>query len=262
MKLHKIKTTAPKSMDKEKIKKETIKLVEKMREYQHKMYAQGKYSMLIVFQWLDASGKDGAIKKVFGGMNPLGCNAIAFKKPNEEEYKHDFLRRIHQHTPAKGMVQIFNRSYYEDILATTVEKLFPAKEIKQRYDDINSFEKLIEENDTHIVKFYLHISPEEQKKRLDERIHIEHKNRKFQSSDLETRKKWKEYIKVYEKIFEKCNHIPRHIIPSDQNRYKIYQIAKIIVEEFKKMKLKWPELNAEDQKYIQEVRKQKTQKKK
>lgn len=240
--LSKLKTTAPKKLDKEKIKRQTAKIILKIQEHQNKMFAQGKYSLLIIFQGMDAAGKDSAIKTVFSGLNPLGCNAVAFAKPTEEEYSHDFLRRIHQHAPAKGMVQIFNRSYYEDILVPTVEKIYPAKEVKKRYDDINNFEKLIQENDTIIVKFFLDISHDKQEEKLQQRITEKDKHWKFDPSDARARAKWKDYIKTYEEIFEKCDQVKRHIVPADQKRYKNYCIAKVILEAFQSMKLERPDL--------------------
>lgn len=244
--LDKYKTTAPKKLDKEKIKAQTAKMVLKIQEHQNKMFAQGKYSLLIIFQGMDAAGKDSAIKTVFSGLNPLWCNAVAFAKPTEEEYAHDFLRRIHQHTPAKGMVQIFNRSYYEDILVPTVEKIYPAKEVKKRYDDINNFEQLIQENDTIIVKFFLNISHDKQEEKLQERLTEKQKHWKFDPSDARARAKRKEYRAVYENIFEKCDKVPRHIIPADQKRYKNYCIAQTILEAFDHMKLERPDLPQTD----------------
>jgi PPK2 family polyphosphate:nucleotide phosphotransferase len=250
MNLSKISTKAPRSANEEKMRKETEELILKMRDYQQMMYAQNKYSILIIFQWMDASGKDNAIKKVFSGLNPLGCNAIAFKKPTEEEYAHDFLWRIHQHAPARGMVQIFNRSYYEDILVPTVEKIYEPKMIKARYEDVNNFEKLLADNDTIIIKFFLHISPEKQEEKIKERLVLEHKFWKFDPSDIQARKKRTEYQAVYESIFEQCKQTPWHIIPADQKWYKNYLIAKTIVDTFeKKMKLERPDLQPWEEVY-------------
>lgn len=250
MHLSKASTKAPKSANEEKIRKETEELILKMREYQQIMYAQNKYSVLIIFQWMDASGKDNAIKKVFSGLNPLWCNAIAFKKPTEEEYAHDFLWRIHQHAPARGMVQIFNRSYYEDILVPTVEKIYEPKMIKARYDDVNNFEKLLKDNDTIIIKFFLHISPEKQEEKIKERFVLEHKFWKFDPSDIQARKKRSEYQEVYEDLFDKCEVTPWNIVPADQKWYKNYLIAKTIVETFeKKMKLERPDLDPGEEMY-------------
>ncbi len=243
--LEKIATRAPKSLNKESAK---LKLAEnkfEIQELQHKMNAQGKYSLLVVFQGMDASGKDGTTKRVFSGVNPSGINVISFKKPTEEEYAHDFLWRVHKHAPAKGMIQVFNRSHYEDILVPTVLNLFPSKIIKERYDLINSFEKTLEHNDTKILKFYLHASKEEQEKRLLERINLEEKHWKHNDGDWESRALWNEYQKVYEKIFVKCNHPKWHIIAADQNWYKAYQVSEIVLKTLKSMKLEWPALESE-----------------
>lgn len=256
MDLNKINTRAPKHLDKEETKQKTTEMVLKMRWYQQMMFAQKKYSILIVFQWMDAAGKDNAIKKVFSGLNPLGCDAVAFGKPTAEEYAHDFLRRVHQHAPAKWMVQIFNRSYYEDILVPTVEWLFPAKKIKERYDDINNFEKLLIENNTIILKFFLHISPEKQTEKLQERLELRRKFWKFDPSDLDAREKRDDYQKVYHKIFDICNLAPRNIIPADQKRYKNYLITKTIIDAFEnEMKLKRPDMEEEHKKNEDEYKK-------
>lgn len=244
-KLDDISTDAPDFLDKDHIKDETDILVEKINNYQNIMYAQGKYSILIIFQGMDASGKDGAVRHVFSGVNPLGCKVISFKAPTHEEANHDFIRRIHRHTPEKGMIQIFNRSHYEDILVPTVEELFPEEIIDKRYEHINNFERLLTDHNTIVLKFYLHISAKEQKKRLKERMEDPHKFRKHNDGDRDSRKKRSDYMEVYENIFEKCNEIPRHIIPADQNWYKVNQIAKVIVEAFEKMDLKRPGLETE-----------------
>ncbi len=221
-----------------------------MRDLQQIMFAQNKYSMLIIFQWMDASGKDNAIKNVFSGLNPLGCNATPFAKPTEEEYAHDFLWRIHEHAPARGMVQIFNRSYYEDILVPTVQKTHNTKKIKARYDDVNNFEKLLGDNDTVIIKFFLHIGQERQEEKIRERLVLKRKFWKFDPSDIQARQNRSEYQKVYESIFEKCTLTPRHIVPADKNWYKNYIVAKTIVDAFeKKMKLERPDIEEEEEIY-------------
>ncbi len=244
--LEDISTTAPDFLDKDNIKDETDLLVEKIDNYQNIMYAQGKYSLLIILQGMDASGKDGAVRHIFSGVNPMGCSVVSFKGPTEEELAHDYLRRIHQHTPKKWMIQIFNRSHYEDILVPTVEELLPQEVIDKRYEHINNFEKLLTDHDTIVLKFYLHISSKEQKKRLKERMEDPHKYWKHNDDDRDSRKKWDDYMDVYDTIFARCNEIPRHIIPSDDNRYKVNQIAKVIVETFEGLDLKWPDLETDD----------------
>lgn len=245
MDLEKISTEPNKDINKEDIKSLTESLLEQIRAYQRIMYAQKKYSLLIIFQWMDAAGKDGAVKDIFSGINPLGCRVFSRKAPNQEEKDHDFLWRIHKRVPEKGMIHIFNRSHYEDILVPTVEWLFSKEIIEKRYSHINNFEKLILDNDTHILKFYLHISPEEQKIRLKERLENPQKYRKHNDGDRESRKKWDKYRDVYHTIFNQCNEIPRHIIPADTNRWKVYQVAQVIVEHFEQMSLKWPELETD-----------------
>lgn len=238
MQLSKINTRAPKNFDKEKTKLQTNLLVEEISELQNILYAQGKYKVLIVLQGMDASGKDGAIKAVFKGVNPLGCSVKAFKTPNTEEQAYDFLWRIHKNVPEKGMIKIFNRSQYEDILVPTVHKLFPKELLEKRYKYINQFEEFLVDNDTLILKFYLHISKEEQTLRLEERLTNYKKFWKHNDQDEKEAKLWNEYMKVYERIFKECSKAAAwQIIPADQNWYRDFLIAKSIVESLKKLKL-------------------------
>jgi len=246
--LDKLPTKAPDKLDKEKIKEETEKMHEKLIQYQRMMYAQGKYSILLILQGLDAAGKDGTVRRVFSGVNPLWCNVVWFKAPTPEELAHDFLRRIHKHAPERWMIQIFNRSHYEDILVPSVEWYLDEETIDKRYDDINNFEKLLTNNDTIIIKCYLHVSREEQKERLEERLHNPLKYRKHNDGDRESRKKWDDYRKVYHEIFKRTNtkYSPWHIIKADQNRYKAYQVTKLLIDAFEnKMKLERPDLETE-----------------
>jgi PPK2 family polyphosphate:nucleotide phosphotransferase len=240
-KLTNISTKAPQKLNKEKAKKETVVFTEKIKELQKILYAQSKYSILIVLQGLDASGKDGLVSEVFSGTNPLGCDVKAFKKPTEEESSHDFLWRVHRYTPAKGMIQIFNRSHYEDVLVPRVEKWLDMKVIKKRFEHINHFENLLKDNNTIVLKFYLHISPEKQKERLEERKTNPKKFWKHNDGDWETSKKWNTYMEAYEDIFKHCSPIPWNIVPSDQNWYKEYLVAKKIKEVLEGLDLKYPE---------------------
>ena len=215
----------------------------RLQALQAVLFAESKRSVLIVLQGLDASGKDGAVKNVFSGVNPMGCRVQAFKKPTPEEFSYDFLWRVHRHTPAKGMIQIFNRSHYEDILVPTVHKLIDTPKLKRRYSYINAFEQLLQDNDTLIFKFYLHISQEEQQERFKERVKLPEKRWKYQKEDLQESKLWENYMDVYEEIFEKCSpEIPWQIIPSDQNWYKDYLIAKAVVERLEKCNMRYPDL--------------------
>jgi PPK2 family polyphosphate:nucleotide phosphotransferase len=241
MKLKNIDTRSPKELDKVTIKQETETLLEKMREQQKVLYAQRKYSLLVVLQGMDASGKDGVVNNVFSNLNLLGCDVSAFKAPSEEELSHDFLWRIHPHAPAKGIIRIFNRSHYEDVLVPRVEGWIDKKAVKRRFDHINHFEQLLQDQGTLVLKFYLHISKEKQLERLEERLTNPEKFWKHNDGDFTTREKWDQYREAYEDIFEHCSpDIPWHIIPSDHKWYKEYLIAKTVTEELEKLDLKFP----------------------
>ena len=237
--------TFDKTLDKKEIQKKTKKTLKKIGKLQYKMYAQNKFSLLIVFQGIDASGKDGATKDLIEYCNAVGIKIQSFKKPTEEEFAHDFLHRVHAFTPARGEMQIFVRSHYEDILVPTVEKYIPDEIIEQRYDQINSFEKLVESNNTRVLKFFLHVSKEAQKERLMERIESKKKHWKHKDGDWDTRDKFDEYLAVYEKIINKCNDVPWHIVPSDKNWQKDYIISEVVYKTLKELDLKWPELVSE-----------------
>ena len=241
--LNKISTRAPKNLNKEKIKIKTAKLVAELDELQNLLFAESKHSVLIVIQGMDASGKDGSIRNVFGNMNPQGVMVTSFKAPTELELSHDFLWRIHQHAPAKGMIQVFNRSHYEDILITRVHKWCNDQQAKERMRAINDFEWLLtKHNHTHILKFYLHISAEEQKQRLTERIHDKQKQWKYNEKDFEEAKLWKEYMRMYEDCFNHCNKVPWTITPADQNWYKEYVMAEALHRLLKGLNMQYPGL--------------------
>lgn len=234
-------TKAPKKFNKEKTKATTAKLIEELDELQNLLYAENKHSVLIVVQGMDASGKDGATRNVFGKMNPQGVSVASFKAPTAEELSHDFLWRIHKHVPAKGMIQIFNRSHYEDILITRVHKMIDEPTAKKRVIAINNFEALLtEHNNTHILKFYLHISPEEQQLRLKERLKDPRKMWKYNENDFSEAKLWDNYMKVYEDCFNQCNKIPWTITPSDQNWYKEYIIASSLHQLLTSLNMQYP----------------------
>lgn len=238
-------TRAPKSVDKKSIKKETLKILAKVHELQRIMYAQWKHSILLVLQWIDASGKNSTVRKIFTWVNPLGCRVYEFKKPTPKESAHDFLRRVHKVTPPKWMIHIFNRSHYEDILVPTVEWYISKAWIQKRYQHINDFERLLKSNNTTVIKCYLHLSHEKQKKKLLERIRIPQKHRKHNDGDRDSRAKRDDYMKSYENIFEACNETPWNIIPSDQKWRKVYTIATILLKELESMDLKRPWLDSE-----------------
>jgi PPK2 family polyphosphate:nucleotide phosphotransferase len=246
--LNEISTRAPNELDKKEIKLKTEKLQEELDGLQNLLYAEGKHSLLIILQGLDASGKDGAIRKVFSNINPQGISVTSFKVPTDEEKAHDFLWRIHHHSPLKGMIQIFNRSHYEDVLITRVHKWCDDETAKKRFNAINDFEKLLQDhNDTVILKFYLHISKEEQQERLQERLEDDTKKWKYNPKDKEESKLWDQYMKMYEDVFENCDKVPWTIIPADQNWYKEYLISKSIVDALKKLDMKYPELNEKEE---------------
>ena len=237
--------TFNKQWDKNEIKGQTEKILEKIGELQYQMYAQNKYSILIVFQGTDASGKDGLTKGLLMHCNPIGLKVYSFKKPTETEYAHDFLWRVHNVTPAKGEIQVFIRSHYEDILVPTVEKFIPEEIISERYKLINEFERILEHNNTRILKFFLNVSKKVQEERLMERIDLREKHWKHKDSDWDTREKFDEYQEVYEKIINNCNAVPWHIVPADTNWQKLYFVADIVLKTLKSLDLEWPELVSE-----------------
>jgi PPK2 family polyphosphate:nucleotide phosphotransferase len=239
--LSKIDTRAPKDMDKQDTKEKTAKLVSELDDLQNLLFAEGKHSVLVIIQGMDASGKDGVIRNVFGQMNPMGVVVKSWKAPTAEELSHDFLWRIHQHTPGKGMMQLFNRSHYEDILITRVHKWCDDDTARKRMKAINDFENLLQEhNNTHILKFYLHISKEEQKERLDERMQDPTKMWKYNENDYEESKLWDIYMQMYEECFENCNQPPWTIVPADQNWYKEYLITSAVHTLLTSLKMKYP----------------------
>jgi PPK2 family polyphosphate:nucleotide phosphotransferase len=241
LRLKDIDTRAPETADKKEIKEQLSKLLIKLDSLQNLLYAEGKHSILIVIQGMDASGKDGLTRDVFTSMNPQGVNVYSFKEPTQHELAHDFLWRVHQNAPAKGMIQIFNRSHYEDVLITRVHGSIDDHTAKQRIEAINDFEQLLtKHNDTHILKFYLHISPKVQQERLEERISDPTKMWKYNANDFQEAKLWNRYMGYYEEIFEKCNDIPWNIIPADQNWYKSYLVAKKLEQLLTSLKMKYP----------------------
>lgn len=240
-KLSKISTRAPKDWDKAATKARLAGIIEELDSLQNLLYAEGKHSILVIVQGMDASGKDGLTRDVFGKMNPQGVTVKSYKVPTDEELSHDFLWRIHQHAPGKGMIQIFNRSQYEDVLVTRVHGWVDDELAKARMKAINDFEKLLRDhNNTHILKFYLHISPEEQQERLKERMENPEKMWKYNANDLIEATQWDRYMKYYEEAIDTCNDIPWHIIPADQNWYKSYLIAEKLRDTLKGLKMKFP----------------------
>jgi PPK2 family polyphosphate:nucleotide phosphotransferase len=228
-------------------KEESLPPLEKMRDalaqWQEKLYAERKQSLLIIFQAMDTGGKDGAVKSVLTGVNPAGVQVTSFKAPSSEELDHDFLWRLHRRTPAKGLIGVWNRSHYEDVLITRVHKMIDRKTCVSRYDDINDFEEMLTSNGVTLLKFYLMISKDEQKERLQARLDDPTKHWKFNPGDLEERKLWDEYQKAYEDAINATStrHAPWHIVPSDRKWARNIAIAQAVVETLERMNPKFPE---------------------
>ena len=203
---------------------------EAINDLQDRLYAEQKHALLVVLQGTDTSGKDGTIRNVFGATGPLGVAVTPFRAPTPEELAHDYLWRVHQSVPRRGVIGIFNRSHYEDLLVVKVRKLAPADAVEQRYDQINAFEKHLAENGTTILKFMLHISKEEQKTRLQERLDDPAKRWKFNPDDLEDRKLWDDYQAAYETMINRCSTAwaPWHVIPADRNWARNSAISRIV----------------------------------
>jgi len=227
-------------VNKKKIIKETKSLVKKIGHLQHLMYAEGKQSLLVILQGMDASGKDGTVKTVFADCNPSGIDAIAFKKPTNVEFAHDFLWRVHHHTPMKGNIMIFNRSHYEDILIQRVHNWITEERVEKRMKAINSFEELLEfDNGTKVLKFYMHISPERQQEKLQERIDDTTKNWKHKAADWDENDHWDKYMECYEYAINQSS-IPWHIAPCDKRYYRNYWIAKVVLSTLEAMNPQLP----------------------
>lgn len=216
--------------------------IEELRQFQDVLYADKRYALLVVLQALDAGGKDGAIRHIFSGVNPQGCRVTAFKTPTPEELDHDFLWRVHREVPGRGLLGIFNRSHYEDVLVARVHKLVPKSVWSNRYGQINEFEKELDENSVSILKFYLHISKEEQLRRLQGRLTDPKKNWKLSLLDFREREHWDEYMAAYEDALTKCSttHAPWYVIPSDHKWFRNYAIGAIVNDRLKQMKLRYP----------------------
>jgi PPK2 family polyphosphate:nucleotide phosphotransferase len=212
-------------------------------ELQEVFHASEKKALLIVLQGSDTAGKDGVISHIFAGVNPQGCDVAAFKPPTPVEQLHDFLWRVHSQTPSRGMIQIFNRSHYEDVLVPRVHGLLPEKAIKRRLKNILAFEEILADNDTVILKFFLHISKKEQTQRLQDRIDTPDKHWKLSESDFRERQYWKQYQKVYEELLPETStkHAPWFIIPSNHKWYRNVAISRILVDVMSSLQLTYPE---------------------
>jgi len=222
--------------------KEIEQYRERLRELQELLYADGRRSLLICLQALDAGGKDGTISHMLGSMNPQGCKVVGFKQPSAVELSHDFLWRIHRATPARGEVTIFNRSHYEDVLIARVHNLVPKEVWSTRYDRINAFESGLVHDDTHILKFFLHISKDEQLKRFKARLDDPAKQWKISEADYKERSYWDQYTPAYEEALSRCSteQSPWYIIPSDHKWFRNLAVARIVVEYLEGLKMTFP----------------------
>jgi PPK2 family polyphosphate:nucleotide phosphotransferase len=215
----------------------------KLSELQYKLYADGRHALLVVIQAIDAGGKDGTVHDIFTAMNPQGCVVTSFKAPTAEELKHDYLWRVHQRVPARGMVGVFNRSHYEDVLIVRVEKLVPKEVWRERYDQINEFERMLTNSSVRIIKVFLQISKDEQKKRLEDRLKDPNRQWKFSPEDLVKRRQWPEYQKAFETMLTKCStkHAPWYLIPADRKWFRNLAVSQIVATEMGRLPLRFPE---------------------
>ena len=246
-------------------KKEALRKIEKLREQisdmQMRLYAEHQRSLLICLQGQDASGKDGVVRHVIGSMNPEGCRVVNFKEPTKEELDHDFLWRIEHQMPRKGEAVIFNRSHYEDVLIVRVHDLVPKSIWSRRYKQINDFEQRQLANGAHILKFFLHISKEEQLERFEQRLDDPAKRWKISEADYTEREYWEEYEKAYEEVFAKCNSTaaPWFLIPADHKWFRDLAISEIIVAALEALKIQVPKPTVDiadiRRKYHEDVRK-------
>lgn len=218
--------------------------LQKIKELQTKLYSQDSQKLLVIMQAMDAGGKDGCVKSVFAAVDPLGIHVEAFKRPTEDELAHDFLWRIHQKCPRNGMISVFNRSHYEDILAVRVKKIFADEVWQRRYRHIVEFERMLAEEGTKIVKIFLRISKDEQKERLQARLDNPEKHYKFEPGDLEDRKRWDQFMEAYEDVFEKTStkFAPWYVVPADRKWYRNLAVSQIIIDAMTEMDLAHPKV--------------------
>lgn len=239
-----------------------------LSEFQEKLYAQDRWALLLIFQAMDAAGKDGAVKHVMSGINPQGCDVTSFKAPSKEELDHEYLWRAHRAVPQRGKIGIFNRSYYEEVLVVRVHQdLLSAQQLpkelvskhlwEERYEDINNFEKYLSRNGVIVMKFFLHLSKGEQKKRFLERLEMPEKNWKFSMADVKERAFWKDYQKAYEEMIQATatKHAPWHVIPADNKWFTRLAVAGAIIHRLHSLDLQFPEVDDDKKKELATVRK-------
>lgn len=237
---------------KEKAELELQKHQAKLTKLQELLYAGKKHSLLIVLQAIDAGGKDGTIRNVMSGVNPQSCQVTAFKAPTEEELGHDFLWRVHKAVPIKGFIGIFNRSHYEDVLVVRVHDLVPKSVWSKRYGQINAFEEILDASGVKILKFFLHISKDEQKQRFEQRLADPIKRWKVALGDFEERKRWDQYQAAFEDALSKCSSAfaPWYVIPADKKWFRNMAVSQIIVETLESLNLQYPKLEFDPTKIV------------
>lgn len=259
----------PADLDKEKAKQLLAENLEKLTDYQDKLYAQNTYSVLVILQALDAAGKDGTIKHVMSGVNPQGCHVRSFKAPTHQELDHDYLWRCVKALPERGQIGLFNRSYYEEVLVARVHPEILARQQlpqktksssiwKQRFEEINNFEKYLVANGTLVLKFFLYVSKNEQKKRLLERMEMPEKYWKFEMQDVKERKYWNNYIKAYEDCFNATSTkwAPWYVIPADYKPFTRLAVGSLICQALQSLKLSYPVLSKEQKALLMQAREQ------
>lgn len=229
-------------MQKEETRGRTTKLCLKIGELQELLYANAERALLLVFQGMDGSGKDGSVRSVLEFVNPAGVETANFKEPSVEEKAHDYLWRIHKAIPRRGNIGVFNRSHYEEVLVVRVMELAAKKVWKARYDQINAFEEMLAANGVLLLKFFLHLSKDEQASRFRDRLARPDKQWKFATGDLKTRERWDDFQEAYEDVLNKCStpHAPWHIVPADHKWYRNFAIAQTVVKAMDELKMKWP----------------------
>jgi PPK2 family polyphosphate:nucleotide phosphotransferase len=229
--------------DKEKTQAATEKRVKRIGELQELLYAEHEHRVLIVLQGMDTSGKDGTIRKVLAETSPQGVRVVSFKKPTELELDHDYLWRVHRETPGKGELVVFNRSHYEDVLVVRVHSLVPKKVWSRRYEHIAEFERMLTGEGTTILKFFLHISEDEQRERLEARLQDPTKRWKFQHGDLDERKRWSDYMRAYEEAIERTTtkDAPWHVVPADRKWVRDWIVSGFVVDALEKLKMQYPD---------------------
>ena len=229
--------------DRDEAEKEFLALREQLIELQVRLYAEGKQKLLVVLQAMDAGGKDGTIRHAFQGVNPQGVRVTSFKKPSTEDLAHDFLWRIHKAVPGRGMIGVFNRSHYEDVLVVRVDNIVPEEVWRPRYNVINHFEQHLVSSGTSVLKFFLHISKDEQKERFQDRLDEPDKNWKFDRGDLQKRESWDDYQSAFQDMLNNCttDHAPWYLIPGDQKWYRNLAIMRVLVDTLTQMNPRFPQ---------------------